>query len=353
MLTNKYTVKFILTHIFSKYVRDKPSCYIMFLNNTNHIFYLHYNIFIFFIYIYLYIMASGVSIKTALIRQTSASSTIQFSTDNVTWNDISSWPFTIGNYSPDTNILRVKFTTDIVVPIKTDYFVLSSSNIIIDGNYKTVTVPDYPSFPGLISNGTENNKGNNNIIVTDLSVLPTGTTTLRIGQGWICKQYFGNGTTNNLIQSCYSSGTIPSQSGGITGPYTAVNSTNFSIFGCYATGSILDGHSGKNSGGRVGPFSGDINGNGSGGIIGINSSNVTINFCSSSGIIKCGGIAGDYCGISGLVTISDCFTKGDIGSTVGTTLAGSAGGIIGANGGNVNITRCYSTGQIGGDGKNE
>ena len=321
------------------------------------------------------------SINTVLIRQTAVDQNIQFSTDNENWTDISigSWPFTIGNNSPDTK-LKVKFDTDITLPYlingKGDYFWLSSNNIIIDGNNKTVTVNDFPYFPGLITNGTEAKNGYNNITIKNISIVSTGTTTLSVGQGWICKTYFGKGATGNIIQNCSSNGIISGSGGGITGKYTAINSTNFSIIGCSASGDILDGAPGGDAGGIVGAasgtnstsftittctYSGNINGNGSGGIIGGRSTNVSISFCSTSGIIKGGGIAGAKLGeipagastpTQALATISDCFTTGDIGSTVGTKGAWSAGGIIAEQGEVVTITRCYSFGAIGGVGKN-
>jgi hypothetical protein len=327
------------------------------------------------------------SINTVLIRQTDLDQNIQFSTDNENWRDISigNWPFIIGNNSPDTK-LKVKFDTDITLPYlikgKGDYFILTSNNIIIDGNNKTVTVNNFPSFPGLITNGTEiingfNNitNGYNNISIKNISIVSTGTTTLSLGQGWICKKYFGKGSTGNIIQNCSSNGIISESGGGITGQYTAINSTNFSIIGCSASGDILDGARGGYAGGIVGAFSGsnstsftittctysgNINGNGSGGIIGGRSTSVSISFCSTSGIIKGGGIAGAKIGeipggalaIQALVNISDCFTTGDIGSTVGTVGAGGAGGIIAEQGEVVTITRCYSFGEIGGVGKN-
>jgi hypothetical protein len=318
-------------------------------------------------------MASSFPIKTALIRQVSASAAIQFSTNNSTWTNISTWPFTIGNNLPDNNILKVKFTTNITLPnIKSDYFILASPNIIIDGNNKSITVNNFVNFPGLITNGSATENGNNNITVKNISIGITGSSTLLSGQGWICKNYFGKGSTGNVIQNCSSSGPITTNSGGIAGQYTAINSTGFIISGCSASGSILDGAAGANAGGIVGAnsgslstsftitsctYRGNINGNGSGGIIGARSTNFSITFCSSSGIIKGGGIAGDYTGIvtaanTLMVSISDCFSTGNIGSSVDTSGATSAGGIIGAYGGVVNITRCYSIGAIGGEGKN-
>ena len=318
------------------------------------------------------------TIKTVLIRQLVAISPVQldailplqFSMDNTNWIDITTWPFTIGNILPNNTKLKIKFTTNITLPVGiTEYFVLKSNNIIIDGNSKTITVNDCLDFPGLITNGTASENGYNNVTVKNITVVSTGTTNLSGGNGWICRQYFGKGSTGNNIQNCSSNGIIPADSGGITGQYTANNSTNFTITGCSASGSILSGANGARAGGIVGPlsgtsqnlvvtitsctYSGDINGNFSGGIIGASSSNVFISYCSTSGIIKGGGIAGEYTGISGLVTISDCFSKGDIGSIIGGERGGSAGGIVAAYAGYVTITRCYSIGAIGGPEKND
>jgi hypothetical protein len=310
------------------------------------------------------------TIKTVLIRQLDAISPVQFSRDNTNWVDITTWPFTIGNILPNNTKLKIKFTTNITLPVGiTEYFVLKAHNIIIDGNSKTITAKDCLNFPGLITNGTASENGYNNVTVKNIIVVSTGTTNLSAGNGWICRQYFGKGSTGNSIQNCSSNGIIPADSGGITGRYTANNSTNFTITGCSASGSILSGANGARAGGIVGPlsgtsrylvvtitsctYSGDINGNFSGGIIGASSGNVFISYCSTSGIIKGGGIAGDFTGVSGLVTISDCFSKGDIGSIRGGENGGSAGGIIAAYAGDVTITRCYSIGAIGGPEKND
>jgi hypothetical protein len=177
---------------------------------------------------------------------------MQLSTDNITWTNITSWPFTIGNGLSDNKKLKLKFTTNVTLPNGVNnYFVVNANNIIIDGNNKTITINDCPNFPGLITNGTSGENGYNNVTIKNISIATTGTTSLLSGQGWICKNYFGKGSTGNTINNCSSSGPITANSGGITGQYTAINSTNFAITGCSATGSILDGAAGANAGGQV------------------------------------------------------------------------------------------------------
>ena len=137
-------------------------------------------------------MTSNPSIRTALIKQLDASSPVQYSTDNTNWINITSWPFTIGNILPDNTKLKIKFNSDITLPNSfTNYFLLKSNNIIIDGNSKKITVDNCTDFPGLITNGTDIENGYSNITVKNISIASTGTTNLLPGNGWVCSQYFG------------------------------------------------------------------------------------------------------------------------------------------------------------------
>ena len=205
---------------------------------------------------------------------------------------------------------------------------------------------------------------------------------MAIGQGWVCESYFGKGTTNNLIENCFSSGQISKNSGGICGSYTGIDSTNFTINLCIASGDIQSRGNGSDAGGILGSncgsraisflvnnctFGGIIDGYGSGGIIGSNSSNIKITNCSSSGLIKGGGITGRFTGIttninSGFVEIIKCFSTGKIRRTEtflsnyeissvkpSITNCSLPGGIVADYACNVKISECYSFGTIGGD----
>eukprot|EP01138_Halocafeteria_seosinensis_P014340 gb/GECG01014641.1/.p1 GENE.gb/GECG01014641.1/~~gb/GECG01014641.1/.p1 ORF type:complete len:1200 (+),score=146.13 gb/GECG01014641.1/:1-3600(+) len=66
--------------------------------------------------------------------------------------------------------------------------------------------------------------------------------------------------------------------------------------------------------------------------------------CSSSGIIKGGGICGDYSGLNGgQIKITNSSSTGEVS---GEGAGGIAGKHVGHNGGTVNITDCYSTGNM-------
>jgi len=79
---------------------------------------------------------------------------------------------------------------------------------------------------------------------------------------------------------------------------------------------------------------------------GFNGGNVTISNCSSSGNIgeSSGGICGQSCGQAyGNVTIINCYSTGEIS---GRSSGGICGAMCSENNGNVTITTCYSTGII-------
>jgi hypothetical protein len=315
--------------------------------------------------------------NTVRIKQTNATSAIQFSTDNgITWNNIA-WPFAIGNENSSTTTLNVNIESVLTLGALSnnniDYFIINNNNITVNGGNYNININNYPNFSGLVKNGTTNTLGFNKITIQNIKTRLLGTTALTNGNGWICKSYFGNGTTDNLIQNCSSNGNISSNSGGISGQYTAINSTNFSIQTCSASGNIMNGTTGANAGGILGSnsgtnstlfvinnctYTGKIEGNGSGGIIGASCSNIKVTNSSTNNIIYGGGIAGSLTGIvstvnSGLVEIIDCFTSGDIGSLdTNSVLDTFAGGIVADYAASVNITGCYSFGKIGGVGKN-
>jgi hypothetical protein len=322
------------------------------------------------------------------IKQTTDDLPIEYSINNgTTWNNIV-WPFIVGNKNSATTNLLIKIETKLTLKVlpseDTNFFIISNNNITIDGNNYEIKIKNFSKFPGLIQNGTLNSNGFNNITITNIKIISSGTTTsLAKEQGWICSKNFGKMSTNNLIENCSSSGNITENSGGICGSYTGINSTNFTINLCISSGNIVDNGSGRDAGGILGSncgssstlflvnnctFSGNINGYGSGGIVGSKSSNIKITNCSSSGVIKGGGITGRFTGIttninSGFVEIVNCFSTGKIGNTVtdalvwGTSVTPNPsintfslpGGIVADYACNVKISDCYSYGIIGGD----
>jgi len=250
----------------------------------------------------------------------------------------------------------------------------NSKDILIDSiNFGGL---EFSSLYGFIQNGTEFSSGFNDITIQNLNIRQYSRSTLVKGEGLLCSAYFGRSSTNNLITNCdvynFSNPdlrrTITSNSGGISGQYTGINSTNFVISNCAVECSIESGINGENAGGIVGSnsgslsdmlitnctYTGSILGKGSGGIIGAMCSNIRITNCQTTGSIYSGGIAGTLTGVvtslnSGLVEITDCNTTGNI---ISVNNSNSPGGIVSDYAGTVTITRCYSKGQIGAVAKN-
>jgi hypothetical protein len=290
---------------------------------------------------------------------------IQYSTNSRTsWINLN-WPFVIGNTS-SSSVLTVNIDSDLTITgPNNDLFVFLGNKITVEGGNKNITINNFSDFPGLFKNGSASSTGKNSITIQNINVISSGSTTLLSGEGWICRSYFGNGSTDNLIQNCSSNGVITSSSGGIAGSYIASNSTNFKIYNCNAYGNISDDSNGDGAGGIVGSlacsnttnsqsitidkcnYTGNINGYSSGGIIGSYSSYATITNCVTTGIIRNGGIAGRYAGYKGLVTISLCRTDGDIGCSINANKENFAGGIVGDYAKTVTINKCYSQGAIG------
>ena len=297
----------------------------------------------------------------AYIKQTTSGSPIQYSSDNTNWTNIN-WPLYIQNSNYATTNFVVKIQSNLNITNLTNIFLINGHNIKIEGNNFNITVTDLANYAGLIQNGTNGTNGYNNITIQNINIASSGTTSTVLDMGWICRQYFGYGASDNTIQNCTSSGFINSRTGGIIGANAGQNSTSFLVSNCSASGDMYDTTYGASAGGIIGTtagqnatsftvqncfYSGGINGNGAGGIVGDAAYNITINNCYSSGTIKGGGIVGTNAGqYGGVVTITDCYSKGNIGSN-GSSYAG---GIVGAEAGNVSITRCYSIGKIGGSG---
>ncbi len=235
-------------------------------------------------------------------------SDVQYSSSvNGPWTDVSSsmWPITLTNTDSPSSTLNVTFATDLSFNALTQYFILDSSNIIIDGSNNVVNI-NVDLYPGLVKNGTADTSGNSNITIRNLGV----ESSLTNYGGWIGQIYFGINATDNLVTNCYSTGDIGGGSGGIIGG----GSSGF-ISNCYSTGSI---------GGQAG------------GIFGSYSSGSASN-CYSTGTTiysQAGGIFGSYSSGSA----SNCYSRG--------TIYRNAGGIFGF-GSQGSATNCYSIGPIG------
>ncbi len=281
-----------------------------------------------------------------------------------TFVDISLWPIII-NGGTSSNIITITLGENIVLNNLLQYFIFDSEYIVFDGGNFTITIDGITNYPGLIQNGTSSFSGYSNTTIQNLGILTSNDSTLNNSAGWICQSYYSSGSTDNLIQNCYSTGVISgSDSGGICGLNVGSNNGNCTITNCYSTGII----SGNNSGGIFGRYAGNssgtataidcsstgqISGSNSGGIFGTNAGNssgtATATGCSSTGQISgsySGGIfGGNASTFSGTATATNC-------SSTGVISGYSSGGILGGNAGNssgtATATGCSSTGQISG-----
>ena len=149
------------------------------------------------------------------------------------------------------------------------------------------------------------------------------------------------------------------QTSEIGGFFVQVAQANFIVDSCSSSGTIKGG--GICGNGCSGTIlltncwsTGDIGGQSSGGIVGSlfgsNSGQVNITNCWSEGDISglnCGGISGSDTGTRGFATISKCYAKGRIN---GLQSGGICGYHTGGNNGRVKISECYTLGEISGSG---
>ena len=192
-------------------------------------------------------------------------------TSDVTINQnwISAHP--IGPWEISTSSVTVTFGTNLVLDDASQYFIITGSNVTIDGAGKTATISGVTDYPGLVDASDPNAIS---AIIKNIGVL-TNNSSLSSNTGFISK-------SNNkaTISNCFSTGEISGRSGnagssGIAGTY------NFgTINNCYSTGDITGEGSGGITSFNLGTINncysrGDISGENAGGIVGsINFGNI-------------------------------------------------------------------------------
>jgi len=278
------------------------------------------------------------------------------SIDQAWVNAHSAGPWTIAGSS-----VTVTFESDLRLYNNSQYFIITGSNVVIDGADKKVTLDGILDFEGLV-NASDDNASN--AVIKNIGVNNSSFTTLKSLKGYI------SGENNKAsITHCYSTGVISNiGTAGIVGYY---NEGNISY--CYSTGAI----SNYATAGIAGPLcfgsisncysTGEISGEISGGIttfgyyyypvgsnrsstfkgIGPLNNNLKISNCYSTGAIS-GLEAGGITGLVNILNINNCYSTG--------TISGfGAGGIacfnisFSDNSEFGNISNCYTSGQIKGD----
>jgi hypothetical protein len=272
------------------------------------------------------------------------------------------WPIEILGGST-SNPTIITFGDNITLNSPTQFFIIGSDNVIIEGNNKIVELSSINEYPGLFQNGTSSTDGYSNIIIRNFSMFcGTSTQEENSGGGWICQRYYGKGGVKNLINNlssdgiiytgggicgsncgqsgeltisdCFSTGVIfGADVGGIVGFQTGFTNGKITISKCYTTGQIV----GFSSGGIIGKSAGESNGT------------VNIIACYSTGNIRgsySGGIIGSDAGQStGIIAVTACYSTGNI---TGLYAGGIVGGFAGFSMSYITITSCYSTGDITG-----
>jgi fibronectin-binding autotransporter adhesin len=249
---------------------------------------------------------------------------IKYSSNTLSWSEISVFPVTIVNITPETSPLIVRFESYLIINDPDKYFKIGSPNITIIAGDSTFHIVIYNIiYKGLIQNGTMDFNGYDNINVKNIYTHGEGST-LANGGGWICQSYFGKGSLNNKIENCSNYIEITGNGcGGICGEYA----DNLEITNCVNEALI----SGSNAGGICGSNAGDAG-------------SCVITNCYNTGIVS-GGSAGGICGSNygsgsnGACAITNCYNTGIVSGS-------SAGGIFGQNSASntiyVTLINCYT-----------
>lgn len=314
------------------------------------------------------------ALDTFYIRQ--GAGVIEYQKNSEGWNPIT-FPVTVNNTNP-TSILKVIFTTNIILDSVNCYFICSTDGIqfgssSLNNNERVnIDISGVTDYYGLIMNGQDGGSAYNNIYIYNLIVSSTGSTLIPEFGGWVCRGYFGFNATNNYIINCSSTGPINNYCGGIVGWTSCFSSSAASsmyIYGCSSSGTIGDfagGIVGSSCCQSFGNFTvemyieqcystGEIGSN-AGGIVGnylaynsFGTSYISIYKCYSTGDInqgQAGGIVGSF---SGSELTSEIELYIDSSYTTGNMIMSGGdycGGICGAFVRNTNVKNCYTTGNI-------
>jgi hypothetical protein len=308
---------------------------------------------------------------TSTLATNTISSSITVTNTDLNNSSMYTWPITI-NEGTSISPIVVTFGDDITLNSSSQYFIIGSEYITLDGGNNTVTISGVTNYPGLVQNGTGGANGKSNITIQNINMGTLNGSTIAFGKGWVCQNYFGKTSSNILITNCHSDALIgPNNACGFICGIAfgqgngTTSSSNCEITNCSTSGKILSNFGGCICGALTGQLGGIVNiincystgniiGNQSGGICGAQAGQdfgtVNITNCYSSGIIDssgnsfCGGIISMRAGyINGNVNITNCYSTGAI-SGIGS--GGITSSFVAQTNGNVNIINCYSSGEI-------
>jgi hypothetical protein len=116
----------------------------------------------------------------------------------------------IQNTNTGLGMLKIEFTTDLVLNNVNSYFVCDTDNIqfgseslTVNGNKRNITFDGVTDYRGFIRNGAQFNNGKNNIYVFNLNVDTINGSTLYgtggCGSGWLGWDYFSHNAIGNFF----------------------------------------------------------------------------------------------------------------------------------------------------------
>lgn len=266
------------------------------------------------------------------------------------------WPVKLISTSSLLTI-TITFGENLTFNTDQEYFIICSDNIIIEGNYKDITINNVSGYPGLFQNGNNNENGYTNIKINNLNMI-SQSSTLSNNNGWILQEYFGKGQNIPeelcFINNCTTDINCSSSSiweGLVSGRYSNGIICNYcSSFGAISGGGIFGRFTTyciANNCYSEGQIGNDIVNFGSGGIYAsnCNSTNRAYNCYSTGNIYYSNGYgSGGICGEQNDVVLYNSYSLGTIGSNTGNNST-PCGGIFGNNSHGMAIN-CYSAGII-------
>lgn len=276
--------------------------------------------------------------STFYLQQSGA--TIQYSSNRASWITISNWPVTLATIGA-----TLSFTTDLSFSASSRYFIIGQANQTIDGSFNIVYVNNVTTWEGLVKNGNYGYTGTTTSNLLQSLGGSKANSSLKniavqaVGTNALPLAYARTGSTSETTTSHNGK----AGAGWLTHIYYGVGTTGHTIDYCCTNGPSKPIFWKRRDGLITGPggmgfnYGGCLIGNSGNGSSG---GNITVTRCFSSGTIGsfCGGIFAR--GNTGSIT--NCFTTGPDMNGLQT----SFGLVVGVNVGNCVVRNTYSTAAI-------
>lgn len=207
-----------------------------------------------------------------------STSTVITSNTNINSVNINNynWPICISGGTISSPIV-VYIDSSINIVNATQYFIVLTDYVTIDGSYNTITISG-SLYSGLIQNGSKIYKSFNNITVQNIVYNTIGT--CDICGGWLAQSYYGKNINTNTFNNCFGNVIVSTGGGGVVGAYSYITCNNCVTNVNLSTGSYGGGILGQQSTGILNNCYVNLITNTaafSGGLVGYNSSIVALN----------------------------------------------------------------------------